>query len=165
MEVIWIDNTWIATKFHSLKSVSRFLAQSPKHKFKSSRCHSWMRNSSMCSAPSFEYSIFISFKLYLWVQWERPLELCRHRHSGPHQMPDSVRRFPLPPLRLTTDPCFQPKFWVGRSSGSLCPTHTAGRSLDQSPGSTGVLGCYCIQDDNSVIYCNWRKVFSLKAFF
>lgn len=122
------------------------------HKFQFSSCHSWLRDPSLRPAPSFQYNIFISVKPYLWAQWERPLELCLHRHSGSHQRADSAPRFLPPPPHLTADPWSRLRFLVGRSSGSLCLTRTAGQLLDQLPGNTGVPGCYCIQDRHSVTY-------------
>lgn len=109
-------------------------------------------NPSMCPAPPFQHKIFISLKPYLWVQWERPLELCLRRHIGSHQRADSAPQFLPPPPRLTADPWFRSRFLVGRSFGSLCQTRTAGQSLDQLPGNSGGPGCYWIQDRNSVIY-------------
>lgn len=140
---------------HSLNSCMktsrpRFDTEANTH-IKSSSCQSWLRNLSPSSIPSFEYNIFISFKWYLWVQWERPLELCLHHHSGSHQRADSVPQFLPPPLHSTADPWCRLRFLVGRSSGSLCLTHTADQILGQLPGNTGVLGCYCIEDNNLVI--------------
>lgn len=147
-------NTWTTTNIHPLKISQPAAGTDPSgtHKFKFSSCHSWLRNPSPRPAPSFHSHIFISFKPYLWARWERPLELCLRPRSGSHQMADSVPLFLPSPLRWTAGPWSRLRFLDGRSSGSLCLTRTAGRLLDQLPGNTGVPGCCCVQDNNSVIY-------------
>lgn len=115
--------------------------------------------------PPFEFNVFISFKWYLWVRWGRPLELFLRLHSGSHQRADSALLFLPPPQHSPAAPWSHLRVWVCRSSGSLCPTRTAGHWLDPLPGNSGVPGCYCIQNNTSVINNILCQTSHFKALF